>query len=512
MDRPDLITRNELEETNLLDQHMRSSPDLDITSLCLEYPRALSVQKRIHEKIDDYADYNFSSLQSTALNVFFDLAQEFDSFRDLMTVCALVPKVFFNLDCTLYMFRNQHVEHIVICPETGQHPSPTSTIASLSSPTMHEGHYYLPIKGNKELQSQLPANSGDNIIGMLDIQPGDALSDHDRLFLEKYANRIGFQLHSRMISQKNQEHIQFIRSLVKDIGHNVIVPNMYFRLFYRRLESTINALGELAGDVHLSPSDGLSADNGQRKQIVAKMDYIHEALQDQFREIQRHYDNTSLFLETLLRRSHFEQGRYVLEKRVCNFKNQIIDPQVARFMSQFEDRGIEIAWAGVPDKEIEVVVDIGLITQVYANLFSNAVKYCTPVRDARGRWVKFLSYGWEDTPDFFGNGLDGVKLNVFTTGPHITGEERNRLFEEGFRAGNTGMEPGTGHGLFFIRQIVELHGGRMGYEPTPMGNNFYFILPKEAPPGSPLISHCDASPDSATRFRSNVEPDSALGP
>ncbi|SMP77413.1 Histidine kinase-, DNA gyrase B-, and HSP90-like ATPase [Desulfonatronum zhilinae] len=487
---------------------MHSPTPLDIASLCLEYPRALSVQKRIHEKIDDYADYNFSSLQSTALNVFFDLAQEFDSFRDLMTVCALVPKVFFNLDCTLYMFQDHRVDHIVICPERGQKPTPASDIPSFSTPTIHEGHYYLPIKGNKDLQSLPPADSENHLIGILDIYPVDALSGHDRLFLEKYANRVGFQLHNRMISQKNQEHILFIRSLVKDIGHNVIVPNMYFKLFYRRLESTINALGELAGDMRQAPPDGLSVDDARWKQLIARMDYVQDALQDQFGEIQRHYDNTSLFLETLLRRSHFEQGRYVLEKRVCNFKNQIIDPQIARFMTQFEDRGIEIAWAGVPDKEIEVVVDVGLITQVYANLFSNAVKYAAPVRDARGRWVKFLSYGWEDMPNFFGIGLDGVKLNVFTTGPHITGEERDHLFEEGFRAGNTAQEPGTGHGLFFIRQIVELHGGRMSYEPTPMGNNFYFILPKEAS-ASPLLSQYDSSPSSPPSSPHNSSPDAS---
>jgi signal transduction histidine kinase len=37
--------------------------------------------------------------------------------------------------------------------------------------------------------------------------------------------------------------------------------------------------------------------------------------------------------------------------------------------------------------------------------------------------------------------------------------------------------PGTGHGLSFIRLVVEMHGGQVGYEPTPEGNNFFFILP-----------------------------------
>jgi signal transduction histidine kinase len=255
---------------------------------------------------------------------------------------------------------------------------------------------------------------------------------------------------------------------------------MYFKLFYRRLEGTIHAVRSLYTEMQAASPFPLGQEPPKWQNFMTRLHYLHEGLEDQFGEIVRHYENTSLFLETLLRRSHFEQGRYVLEKKACNFKKQIIDPQINRFAGQFQERGIEIALAGIPDQEIEVVVDIGLITQVYANLFSNAVKYTSPSKDDKGRWVKFISYGWQEMPNFFGPGLDGVKLNVFTTGPHIPEAERICLFDEGFRASNTQKEPGTGHGLFFIKEIIELHGGRVGYEPTPMGNNFYFILPKEA--------------------------------
>lgn len=451
------------------------------TPICLEYKRALSVQKRIFEKVDDYAEYNFSSLQSTALNIFFDLAQEFDSFRDLMTICVLIPKAFFNLDCTLFLFHDNKTEHTALCAESGNNPQVFQEAPLSTQPTTYQGRSFFPIKGNKELLAQLPIKPKGNLIGMLGVLPDHQLNAHDQLFFEKFANRIGFQLHSRMISQKNQEHLQFIQSLVKDIGHNVIVPNMYFKLFYRRLEGTINAVRHLYTEMQsVAPLPPKQDAHVQGQQFMGKLRYIHENLEDQFREIMRHYENTSLFLETLLRRSHFEQGRYVLEKRACNFKNQIIDPQFNRLAGQFKERGIEIALAGIPDQEIEAVVDIGLITQVYANLFSNAVKYTAPVLDDKGQWVKFISYGWEEMPDFFGPGRDGVKLNVFNSGPHIPKHEKIHLFDEGFRASSANKEPGTGHGLFFIKEIVELHGGQTGYEPTPMGNNFFFILPRDA--------------------------------
>ncbi|MFP4084549.1 MAG: sensor histidine kinase [Desulfonatronovibrio sp.] len=454
-------------------------PVVDVSPRCLDQSRSFYVQKRMHEKIDDYLEYDFSAIQSNALNVFFDLSQEFDSFDDLLSISVLIPKVFFDLECSLYLLQENRADKVGTCFE--ENPGSGNCEGKLifaSSPRVVDDCLYLPIKGNTELIDQLPFSSPKGLIGMLEVFPALNLSTHEKLFFEKYANRVGFQLHMRMISRKNQEHLQFIRTLVKDIGHNVIVPNMYFKLYYRRLEANIKALGdlkkEMAEALQPRPENDLKTPSSQ---VMAKMSYIHDGLKDQFGEILRHYEQTSLFLETLLRRSHFEQGKYVLERKVCNFKSQIIDPQIKRFAREFKEKGISIALAGVPDQEIEMAVDLGLISQVYANLFSNASKYTREVTDYAGNQTKFISYGWEHKSDCFGSGLHGVKLNVFSTGPHIAPEDQKNLFSEGFRAGNTEKEQGTGHGLFFIKEIVELHGGEVGYEPTPLGNNFFFILP-----------------------------------
>ena len=57
--------------------------------------------------------------------------------------------------------------------------------------------------------------------------------------------------------------------------------------------------------------------------------------------------------------------------------------------------------------------------------------------------------------------------------------ERAGLFQPGFRSASTQREHGTGHGLAFVQQVVELHGGQVGYEPSELGNNFYVVLPLE---------------------------------
>jgi signal transduction histidine kinase len=161
-------------------------------------------------------------------------------------------------------------------------------------------------------------------------------------------------------------------------------------------------------------------------------------------------------------------------------KKDVVQPQLERYMEQFKKINISIddRLSGIPDEEIISVVDVGLMAQVYANLFSNAVKYTQEITTDAGEKKKYIAYGREIIKDFFGHGKDGIKYNVFSTGPHIPPEEQGKIFEEGYRSTNASSKPGTGHGLAFIKNTVEMHGGVVGYEPTKDGNNFYFVLPK----------------------------------
>jgi len=447
----------------------------------LEQARRDVVARRILEKLESYRSYNFTALQSVSLNIFFDLAQEFLSVEDVYTLCVMIPKALFNLDCRLSVIDEQHGLLHRCSSECG---TPPGVAHFREVPFLEDDRLFIPIKGNRDLLSQLPFVPQGDIIGLLEVSPAGMFSEHDKLFWGRYANRIGYQLHNRFVNLKNMEHVQFIRNLVKDIGHNVIVPNMYFKLFYKRLEARINLLSGFKQKLSCIMGECMKADHSLHEEwenLEQDIDYIYNSIGEQYKEIFSHYQNTSLFLETLLRSSHFEKGRYVLEKRKCNFKSQVIDPQLERFRSRIMDRGIEIdtSMGGVPDREIEVVVDVGLISQVYANLFSNVVKYTREVRDSGGYGRKFMSYGWEVLKDHFGPGKDGVKMNVFSSGPSLSPEEIKALFVEGYRGGNAQGEYGTGHGLYFIREVVQLHNGQVGYEPTPLGNNFYFILPFE---------------------------------
>ncbi|WP_054649866.1 sensor histidine kinase [Salidesulfovibrio brasiliensis] len=158
---------------------------------------------------------------------------------------------------------------------------------------------------------------------------------------------------------------------------------------------------------------------------------------------------------------------------------QIIEPQLERYRNRLEERGIQLDFSlgGVPDQAIRMIVDVGLLSQVYANLFSNAVKYTGKTTLPDGREGRFLSYGWKVIKDHFGKGKSGIHMWVFTSGDPLELDDPMTLFDPGYRADNTNHEHGTGHGLYFVRQVVELHRGDVGVKTCPYGNEINFTLP-----------------------------------
>ena len=454
---------------------------------CFGEKRALKIEKRISDKIRDYENYSFTQLQDCALKTFFDLAQEFEDQRDFYAICVMIPKVFYNLECILHLVNPDGNLEMACHSEQlyGTFPEWSGGTTELfEEQVILNDSFFIPIKANMQLLST-PAHTPDKgILGMFEIHSASELTDHMKLFYKKYVNRIGFQLHNRLVTEKNNEHLRFIKSLVNDIGHNVIVPNMYFSLFFRRMKGKIDRAEAVGNEMRRRlDAVGTACKDSVAHEIrplAEELQYVNGSIEEQFQQILSHYEQTSLFLETLLRRSHFEEGRYVIEPKVIDFREKVIRPQLNRYLPRLEERGITVdnQLSGIPDVEITVVADVGLISQAYANLFSNAVKYTREVYDDAGQPYKFIAVGMESLQGYFGEGKDGIKFNVFSTGRRIPPEETPKLFKEGYRGNNVETEYGTGHGLQFIKEVVELHGGVVGYEPTQMGNNFYFILPK----------------------------------
>jgi signal transduction histidine kinase len=446
-----------------------------------------NIFERIERKKADYVHYGFSESENSALKTFFDLAQEFDSLEDLYLLAVAVPKSFFGLDARLYII-DPKTDTLTLAVSTRKDELPlqykTPDYIQPRNYTYITGDHVLilTLRGKRHHIDQLPFRTKANVIGILEIFPFENRSVSEQFFFEKYANRLGFNIHNRFIAQKNFEHLKFIKSLVADIEHNIIVPNIVYKLYLRNLKNSLRKatmIENLLWDCYMDDN----SDPDSLKSVLAELSDTNRNLMNEYESIEKHYKNMSMFLEALLRRSHFEKGKLTLRTRPSNINKEIVKPQLERYLDRLRDAGILIddRFSGIPDEDVISVVDIGLMSQVYANLFSNALKYTQPVVSDSGQLQKHMAYGRQLIPDFFGKGMDGIKFNVFTTGPHLPEEDRERIFEDEYRGSNVEANPGTGHGLAFVKNVIEIHGGIAGYEATHNGNNFYFILPKTAP-------------------------------
>lgn len=104
-----------------------------------------------------------------------------------------------------------------------------------------------------------------------------------------------------------------------------------------------------------------------------------------------------------------------------------------------------------------------LLHEVFQNLIGNAAKHRT---NPMGR----IRIGAQDRGSL-------VEFFVEDDGPGIPSERRGNLFQP-FKPGTPGPE-NSGMGLALVRKIVERQGGKIRYEPSPLGGSrFVFTWPK----------------------------------
>ncbi|MEJ5300945.1 MAG: HAMP domain-containing sensor histidine kinase [Thermodesulforhabdaceae bacterium] len=479
------------------------------------------VIRKVKKKKEDYNRYSFERLKEEALATFFDLAQEFTSLEHLYLVAVAVPKVFFNIESILYVLNPKTNRLEKVCTSWDgliERSDISNTESSREDETLaileeilrnHEESqedaihgclpfkkkWIFPIRGNQALKQWVAFSGIKGILGFMVVifpqrnLPEEAIQE-DVFFLEKFTNRIGYNLHQKLLIQQNLSHLKFINQLVADIEHNVISPNLYYMLCIRHLRKILDIYRSVQKNL-LDLTSNLSLQDKAYQEMMDKLRTIYDNLStanDQMEEetanLEKHYTHMSLFLESIFRREHFLRGTYVLRKQPCNFKNEIIERLIDRYAPLFEKKGISFqrSTGDIPEEEITLFVDKGLISQVFDNLFSNALKYTEEIENESGNKVKLVSISHKILKNFFGENRHGIRFNVFTTGKPLSAEESLKVFEEGYRIirqADPGEKPptGSGHGLYFVKNVIEIHGGKVGCEPEKFGNTFYFILP-----------------------------------
>ncbi len=176
------------------------------------------------------------------------------------------------------------------------------------------------------------------------------------------------------------------------------------------------------------------------------------------------------FMEDMIDRyliiSRIEMGRLNLNVTEINdFFSSIIEPVLKRFGKKHLIERIEY---GGPLKltEIRLNADRHLLQIVFSNLFSNAIKYSSPESK--------IIYGVQTQGK-------GWRFHIWNEGPGIPDDKIDQVFGRFRRLkdANIPEQKGIGLGLYNVKQIIELHGGKIWVE-SDYGKwvDFIFWLPE----------------------------------
>jgi len=171
-------------------------------------------------------------------------------------------------------------------------------------------------------------------------------------------------------------------------------------------------------------------------------------------------------------------GHLSVDFKPCDLKHVLV-ATVALNQAVAQSRRIKIECR--VNTSLPVFADEGRIQQVILNLISNALKH-TP----SGGTITVVGEVLESH----------VRVAVIDDGPGVPEEFRERIFQRFAQAdsSSTRSQSGTGLGLYIAKTLVEVHGGKLGFENAEdAGAVFFFELP--------LLTSASDKPAISTRFK-----------
>jgi PAS domain S-box-containing protein len=165
-------------------------------------------------------------------------------------------------------------------------------------------------------------------------------------------------------------------------------------------------------------------------------------------------------INELLRVAHIDAGKVVLRKEPVNVERMVAS--ILRDQrSMFEGREQRIDHSAKRAK-VMAMADPTKLRMVLENVIDNASKYSLAETTIG---VKVTKYRGQ------------VRIAVIDQGVGIAKEDQDKVFEKFMRLDNplSTIVGGNGLGLYWVKKVVELHGGTITVAPNPSGGSIFTI-------------------------------------
>ena len=334
-----------------------------------------------------------------------------------------------------------------------------------------------PLLPDTRSELALPLISRTQMIGALGIQSAKeaAFSEEDIAIFQAMADqlanaisnaRLYFQLEAELVERKRVE--REIRTLNTELEQRVAERTSELVTANENLKNLSRLKDEFLANV-----------SHELRTPLTSIKLYHSMLEkpsanpgDYTQHLKRETDRLARLIEDLLYLSRLDQGHAPFNPVALDL-NRLAQEYVSDRMPLAADRQLMLSLKAHEPLPF-ALADEQMTGQVLSAILTNALNY-TPA----GGSITVSTQSEEN------QGRRWTGFAVSDTGPGISVEDQQRLFERFFRGktGRASSSPGTGLGLAIAREIIARHGGRIEMHSAGLpgqGSTFSVWLPLSA--------------------------------
>lgn len=293
-----------------------------------------------------------------------------------------------------------------------------------------------------------------------DILRGQKVVTFEAYFDSKYGKSLIFEVSARAIFEnkkisgvlgigRNITERLLDQDKMKDLNNKLIEANRIISIERDRAKQRISILEELnrlknefVSNISHELRTPLASIIGFAETIESDMEMPHELRVEFNQIILSEAKRLAKLINDVLDISKIEEGKIDLNKTEFSM-NELLMPLIQQYKQKIEEKGI-VFWYELPKQSGTFFGDKDRIFQIFENLLSNALKFTNEGRITLLAQSLYREY----------------EILITDTGIGIPKKDLPFLFQKFYRVSRPGSEiPGTGLGLAFVKQIIDLHKG-----------------------------------------------------